>query len=64
VGPSHFNLFFQYSNSTQTGKLIMEAFPCSNNTQTLHGARFEHFEQLSQLGHFKFPIEFMLGDLE
>jgi hypothetical protein len=28
----------------------METFPSSKNIQTLHGAIFKYFEQLSQLG--------------
>jgi hypothetical protein len=31
----------------------MEAFPCLKNIQSLHSARFEYFEQLSQLGRLQ-----------
>jgi hypothetical protein len=31
----------------------MEAFYCSKNIKTLHGARFEYFEQLSLLGRLQ-----------
>jgi hypothetical protein len=43
-------LLFQ---NLQSLKFKMEGFPCSKNTETLHGASFEYFEQLSQLGRLQ-----------
>jgi hypothetical protein len=39
----------------QTLKFKRKAFPMSKNTQAWLGARFECFEQLSQLGHLQIP---------
>jgi hypothetical protein len=49
-GPQANSILFQNSNSAQTRNFKMEAFPCSKNTQPLHGAIFEYSKQLSQLG--------------
>jgi hypothetical protein len=50
IGPHPTSIILCNSNSAQTCKLKMKAFLFYKNIQTLHGARFEYFEQLSQLG--------------
>jgi hypothetical protein len=48
-------LFFHYSNCLQTLKSNSNAFPSSNNVQTLQGAIFQHAEQRSPLAHLHIP---------
>jgi hypothetical protein len=62
-GLSGFDIFLELSKPTQTWKLKMDALPCSKNSQILHAARLEHYEQLYQL--FQHPnisqFEFLLN---
>jgi hypothetical protein len=46
---------FQIFKVAQTYKFKMEAFLFSKKFQTLHGARIEYFEQLSQLDQLQNP---------
>jgi hypothetical protein len=50
VGLARKNIFFQISNSAQTCKFKIEAFPSAKNIKILHGATLEYYEQLYQLG--------------
>jgi hypothetical protein len=43
----------EYLKSAQTCKFKTDALHCSKNTQTLHEARFEYLEQLSQLAQLQ-----------
>jgi hypothetical protein len=44
----------EQSEKAAAGEVLMEeAFMYSKNVQTLHAARFEYFEQLSQLGRLQ-----------
>jgi hypothetical protein len=54
-GPGPFKLSQMNFQLFQTLEFNLNAFPCSKNTQTLHEARLEYFEQLSQLGQLHIP---------
>jgi hypothetical protein len=54
-GPSPILNLFQYLKSIQIIKCNINTFHWSKNTQTLHGAIFESFEQFSQLGQLQIP---------
>jgi hypothetical protein len=51
--PRPVKYIFKYLNSTQMYKSKREAFLCSKNIQTLYAARFQYFQQLSQLGRLQ-----------
>jgi hypothetical protein len=49
VGPDGFFIIPKLSKPVQTWKLKTHVIPYSKNSQILHAARLEYYEQLSQL---------------